>query len=139
MQARAPGRQKGGGRDKKAPRKQEIAGKAFAASGRTYPNGQGIETLTDTHNSDSSESYQSEDGPPGLLPADQVEAEAGEETGTTPGHDSKSGGSDNDEGEPSHHRATQAEDPETIREAGNEPPTDDQVEEDLIVTGAQTC
>ena len=76
MQARSLGRGERGGRDQRAPLKQEIAGKAFAASGRTYPNGRGIETLTDTPNSDSSKSYQSEDAPPGLLPAGQVEADS---------------------------------------------------------------
>ena len=80
----------------------------------------------------------------------------GEETGTNPDYDSKSGASDKDEVEPSPRRAAQAEDPETIRKAGNDlfnndnskgtgsddkddAPTDDEVEEDLIVMGAQPC
>ena len=74
-----------------------------------------------------------------------MEADSEEETGTTSDYDSKSGGSDDDEVEPSPLRAAQAEDPETIRKAGNdlfnndsikgtgsddkdEPPTDDEGE-----------
>ena len=85
-------------------------------------------TLTDTSNSDSSsdsshdssESYQSDDGPPGLLPAGQVGADSGEETGTTSDYGSKSGGSDDDDVEPPPLMAAQPEDPETIRKAGND-------------------
>ena len=84
-QERSAEKEKGGGRDKRAERQQEITGKAFAASGRTFPNGQGIEDLTDTPKSDSSESHLSEDGPPGLLPVDLVEADSEEELGITPG------------------------------------------------------
>ena len=48
-----------GRKDQRAPIEQEIVGKVFAAPGRTYPNGQRIETRTDTPKSDGSESYQS--------------------------------------------------------------------------------
>ena len=115
---RSPGIEKGGGRDKRVSREQEITGKAFSASGRTYPNRQGIEALPDTPDSDSSESHLSEHAPLGLLPVDQVEADSGEEMGITTGYDSKSGGSDNDEGESAPCREAQAKDHETIRKAG---------------------
>ena len=66
------------------------------------------------------ESYQLDDGPPGLLPSGQVGANSGEDTGTTYDYDSKSEGSDDDDVEPPPLRAAQAEDPETIRKAGND-------------------
>ena len=61
-------------------------------------------TLPDTSDSDSSsgsshnssESNQSDDGPPGLLHAGQVGADSGEETGAASDYNSKSGGSNDD-------------------------------------------
>ena len=85
-----------------------------------------------------------------------MEADSEEEMGITPGYDSKSGGSDGDEGESAPCREAQAEDPEMIRKAGRnlvnndniegtgsddeyEHPTEDEGEEDLIVTGSKPC
>ena len=62
------------------------------------------------------------------MPAGQVGADSGEEMGTTSEYDSKSGGSDDDDVEPPLSRAAQAEDPETIRKAGNDPFNKDNIE-----------